>query len=162
LKLKVLALVTALCISIGTIGCTNQAAISALVTTLGNATAAVATIEGATDLAAKLKVDTAAASAAVLAWKSGTPAQNIVQALDIVEADLNLFPVGGKYEALIVLAIGTAQSIIEIVNPGAVPVTAKVSASRQIRLSTPPKNAAQLKKQWNAIAVGSLADARIN
>jgi len=138
-----------------TTGCTNQATISALVTTLGNAAAAIASIEGNASLAQKLQVDTAAAAQAVLNWKSGTSAQNIVQLLTIVQDDLYLFPISSQYVALINLAIGTVNSIILIVNsgnPAPQPQSDVARAPRRsVVLAKTPKNAEQLKKQWNAI-----------
>lgn len=135
----------------------NQNTVAALVTTLGNASASIADIEGNTALAARLQTDTQAAAAAVLAWKQGTPAQNVVQALGIVQADLNLICSNGvpctNYEPLITLSLGTITSIIEIVNPGAAPtMTANVAGTRRtVHLTNPPKTAKDFSKQWNAI-----------
>lgn len=141
-------------------GCTDQSTVSALVTTLGNAAASIASLEGNTSLAQQLQTDTAAASQAVLNWKSGTSAQNVVQAaLNAVQGDLDLIsqiPGAQQYAPLISLAIGTVVSIIEIVNPSAV-------ATAQVRTSAKraPKNSKEFTKDWNALAVGPLAKAAI-
>lgn len=150
-------------------GCTSQTTIAALVTTLGNASASIAAIENNPALANQLKADTAAASAAVLNWKQGTPAQNVVQALNIVQNDLALItgtcqatgasasPVC-QYVPLIDLAIATTTSIIQIVNPGAVPVSANAKMKMGWKA---PKDENQFKKQWNVIVAGNPALANV-
>lgn len=136
-------------------GC-NQNTVAALVTTLGNASASIASLEGNPTLAATLQKDTAAASAAVLNWKQGAPAQDVVQALQLVQADLSLFPATSQYAPLVNLAIGTVVSIIEIVNPNAAPtMTANAAGTmrvRTVKLASPPRNSKQFAAQWNASA----------
>jgi len=132
-------------------GCTNQTTVAALVTTLGNAASAIAALEGNSTLATKLKADTAAASTAVLNWKNGTPAQSVVEALTIVEDDLNLIPIGSRYTPLVTLALGTVISIIQILNPGSTPVAA-ARGRRTVILAHAPKDSKQFKAQWNATA----------
>ena len=138
-------------------GCPAQTTLAALTNTLGTAAASIATLEGNTALAAKLQADTAAAATAIQNWKSGTNAQMAVEAINIVIDDLNLIcPVGGicgPYGPLIVLALGTAQSIIAILNPTATPNAAKVGPNARVNLGHPaPKTAAEFKAQWNGIA----------
>jgi hypothetical protein len=131
----------------------NQNTLATLVTTLGNASASIAALEGNTALAATLKADTAAATTAVLNWKSGTPTQNVIQALNLVEADLNLIPSISQYAALVDLAIGTVESIIEIVQPGASSidsVNTRPGVTHRVYLANAPKNAAQFKAAWQA------------
>ena len=53
----------------------------------------------------QLKADTAAASAAVLAWKKGSAATEVIFALNLVETDLNLIPYAAPYAALIDIGI---------------------------------------------------------
>src|SRR5271170_5276536 len=96
------------------VGCPAQNTIAALTSILGSSAASIASIEGNPTLAAQLQTDTAAAVTAVDNWKSGTPASNVIQALNIVEDDLNLFPVSGPYIPLIDLAIGTVESILAL------------------------------------------------
>ena len=81
---------------------------------LGSTAASIAAIEGNPTLAAKLTTDTAAAVAAINAWKSGTPDSEVILALNLVEDDLNLFPSTGPYVPLIDLAIGTVESILAL------------------------------------------------
>lgn len=136
-------------------GCPTQNTTAALVTVLGNAASTIAALEGNTQLAATLKTDTAAASSAVLNWKKGTPTQNVIQALNLVEADLNLIPGTGKYAPLVDLAVGTVESIMEIVQPGSSSpngVMARPNITHRVYLAKPPKDAAQFQKEWNAIA----------
>ena len=63
-----------------------------------------------------------------------------------------LLPINSKYEPLILLALGTAASIITILNPGAATV-ARINgqSGRRVGLGNPPKNAGQFKAQWNTI-----------
>jgi hypothetical protein len=135
-------------------GCPAQNTTAALVTVLGNAASTIATLEGNTTLAATLKTDTAAASSAVLNWKSGTPTQDVIAALNLVEADLDLVPSVGPYVPLIDLAIGTVESIMEIIQPGSSTpngLTQRLGVSRRVYLAKPPKDAAAFTKSWNAI-----------
>lgn len=132
----------------------NQNTVAALVTELGTASSSIASLEGSTALAAKLKTDTAAASTAVLNWKKGSASTEIVEALNIVETDLNLFPITDQYAPLIDLSIGTIESIMEIVQPGSSStdgVTARVGVTHRVYLAKPPKNADQFKTAWNGI-----------
>jgi len=133
-------------------GCPQQSTLAALVTTLGNAAASVASVEGNATLATKLQTDTAAASTAVLNWKSGTPATEAIEAINIVEDDLQLFPLTGPYVPLIDLALGTAESIIEILNPTATTPSTAHAQRRVVKLTFTPKNKKDFEKQWNAIA----------
>ncbi len=145
-------------------GCTSQTTIAALVTTLGNASASIAQIEGNTSLANQLKADTAAASAAVLNWKKGTPAQSVVEALNLVQNDLALITgscqaVPGamispvcQYVPLIDLAIATTTSIIQIVDPSALPVGMHGTMAKSWKA---PRDASQFKKQWNSICAAN-------
>lgn len=122
----------------------NQSQIASLTNILGTSAANIATIEGNTALATKLTTDTAAAVAAVNAWKSGSPAQEAILALNIVASDLSLFPVTDKYAALIQIAIGTVQSILALI-PGS--TTASVA-----HVSQPLITVKQFKANWNATA----------
>jgi hypothetical protein len=143
----------------GSTGCTNQATVSALVTTLGNACASIAAMEGNSALAEKMQKDTADASTAVLNWKTGTPANDVIQAINIVESDLNDIcalvpsPQCVAYEPLIILALSTAESIIAIVNPKATTAQAHIIMRREVVIKTAgaPKNSDEFKKKWAAI-----------
>lgn len=132
-------------------GCPSQDTLAALVTTLGNSAASIASLEGNTTLSAKLQADTAAAATAIANWKSGSPAQMAIQAINIVEDDLNLFPIAGEYEPLIVLALSTAASIIELLNPQETRVTVKNEKGRHLQLAQAPKTVKDYKTQWNNI-----------
>ena len=153
--MKRIALVTfATLLVIMAAGC-NQNTVAALVTELGSASSSIAALEGNTALAAKLKTDTTAASTAVLNWKKGSATTEVIEALNIVEADLNLFPITDKYAPLVDLAIGTVESIMEIVQPGSSSsngVTALAGVTHRVYLAKPPKSAEQFKTKWNAMA----------
>ena len=144
-------------------GCPSLNSTAALVTVLGNAASTIATLEGNTQLAATLRTDTAAASSAVLNWKKGTPSQNAIQALNLVEADLNLIPRSSTYTPLVDLAIGTVESIIEIVQPGAASITPqnkRVGVTHRVWLANPPKTDAQFRTAWNGIIAANPALAK--
>ena len=159
--IAVLLVATILTIGI-TAACVSQSTLATLVSVLGNATSSIAAIEGNTALATQIKADTAAASSAVLNWKKGTPAQEAIQALNIVMDDLNLIPATGPYVALIDLGIGTVVAILELLPQ---PTSAlknssvhrrQVSAVKITRWENPGK---EFKERWNKIVAtdGALA-----
>jgi len=143
------------------VACTSQSTIAALVSTLGTATASIAALEGNTALAAKVKADTADAAAAVLAWKSGTPSQMVIEALNIVADDLNLIPYVTPYVALIDIGIATIESIITIVaSKSPAPASAvnakRATVRRQVKLAVKtPKTRNQFVKLWNEAAAAN-------
>lgn len=153
---KSLAMVAVFLIaSLSMTGCTSQATIAALINQVGVSVQSLLVIESVTDpaLSARIQADFTAASTAVLNWKKGTPAQDVIQALNIVQADINLIPLNPVDQALIVLAIGTVNSILALL-PGT-PAAATASASFHA-----PKNAKEFKKQWNAIVAANPSLAR--
>jgi hypothetical protein len=137
-------------------GCPSSSqTIASLVQVLGSSAASIASLEGNTSLAQKLQTDTAAAVVAVTNWKAGTVAQDVIEALNLVEDDLNLFPVLGAYGPLIDLAIGTIESILALLPQPAAPAAAHV-AHRAVHLNQPaPKTASAYKSQWNAIVASN-------
>lgn len=143
-----LAIVLCSCVFLA--GCPTQSTFSALTNELGVSAASVAQDLGNSTLAGQITTDTAAAVAAINGWKSGTPAQNVVAAINVVITDLNLIcsqvPNCGPYEPLIALALGTAASIIQIVDPSAAPVT---MTARVGVVLTVPKDKKSYDKQWN-------------
>ena len=141
-------------------GCPSQTTLAALTATLGNAGASIATIEGNAALAQKLQTDTTAAVSAVQNWKPGTPSQNAVQALQLVETDLNLIsqiPGAQQYAPLISLALSTTISIIQIVDPGSVPAAVARAQVGGVTTSGAPKNAKDFKARWYAICASNAA-----
>jgi hypothetical protein len=142
-------------------GC-NQSTVAALVTTFGNASASVAAMQGNAVLATKIRVDTAAASNAVLTWKSGSNAEMAIQAIHIVENDLNLIcdsipaPQCQTYEPLILLALSTADSIIAIIQANS-PASQTLAAGVERKQIDPtaPKNADEFKKRWNSLVTAN-------
>lgn len=141
-------------------GCTpSKAGLIALTNTLSNAAEQVATLEGNTALAATLKTDTAAAVAAINGWTNGTPAQNVIQALNILEDDLNLIPAASPYSSLIDIAIGAVEGILALLPSS---TTASHAVHRSVILTQPaPKTSAEFKKQWNQAAVSRGLNAAI-
>lgn len=150
-------------------GCVAQSTIANLTAILGTSAASIAALEGNPVLAAKLTTDTAAAVSAVQNWKSGTPAQVVIEALNIVEDDLNLIPGTSQYAPLVFLAIGTVESILALLpqtspSDEGLSTTRTVTAHRSVVLTQPaPKSAKAFKAQWNNIvkANPSLAAAAI-
>jgi hypothetical protein len=140
-------------VTISQIGCTSQQTIAELTATLGNAAASLASIENNPTLAAKLKADTATAVTQIQNWKSGTPTAEVIEALNLVEDDLNLIPGTSQYTPLVDLAIGTVESIISLL-PQA-PASATASAinarvSRRVVVKTGIKDKKAFIKAWNA------------
>lgn len=131
----------------------NQNTIAALAQTLGNSAAQVATLENNPALAAKLTADTTAAVSAIQNWKSGSPATEAIEALNLVEDDLSLVPIASQYAPLIDLAIGTVESILSLLpQTQALGNLSAHTARRHVVLQNPPKTAAAFNKQFNAIA----------
>ena len=136
------------------IGCPSQNTIADLANILGTSAASIAQLENQPGLAAKLTTDTAAAVSAIKVWKSGTPAQEAIQAINLVIGDLNLFPQTSQYAPLIILAATTAEAILAILQPPS------ASPAVKGRVSTPkvglaPQNAKEFKQRWNALAPDS-------
>jgi hypothetical protein len=113
-KLRSLTALFLLPIIFAITGCVSQTTLAGLVQTLGATAESVATIEGNSALAAQLQKDVSAASTAVLNWKTGTPVTEVVEALNLVEDDLNLFPVSTQDVAFIDLGIVTVDGILEL------------------------------------------------
>jgi hypothetical protein len=151
----------ALLLTLTIAACTSQSTLSSLVTILGNSTASIAAVEGNASLAAQIKSDTTAASAAVLAWKTGTSTAMAIEALNIVEDDLNLIPNTGPYLPLVDLAIGTVESILALLpQPVATATTtarAKGIQRRTVYIAKPPKDSDHFKSAWNGIVAGNPA-----
>lgn len=148
----------------------NQNTIAALVSTLGNSCSTLAQMQGNTQLAATIKADTATAVADIAAWKPGTDGEMAIQALHILENDLHQIcaTIPGqtgqdcqKYEPLIQLALGTADSIIAIVQPQRVTAKAqKTCPTFDLACKEPkgaPTDAKEFKRQWNAIVAANPA-----
>lgn len=151
MKLKFAALSVCIAFTMATIiGCPSKNVIAALTTTLGNAAASVAQIEGNRQLAEQLQTDTAAAVKAISSWQNGSPAQNAIQALDIVRDDLYLIPAANQYAPLITLAIGTVDSLLQLL-PQPAGVKAQAANHPRVNLPNTPKTSSEFKKQWNDI-----------
>jgi hypothetical protein len=136
-----------LCVSL--IGCPAQSNIAALALVLGNAVANIAALQNNPSLSAKITADTAAAVATINNWKSGTPASEVIEALNLVEDDINLIPSTGPYVPLIDLSIATIESILALLPQ---PATAKARTVTVSPLVTPATTPKDLKKKWNALA----------
>ena len=80
---------------------------------------------------AKYEADAATLLAQLAAWKAGTPAEQVIEAIDLVIADVNMIPVPVQYQAVIAIALAGLASIIAIVNQNSLTggATQKASAT---------------------------------
>jgi hypothetical protein len=154
------AITAALCltfVSLSTAGCASQQTIADLVAVVGTSVASLEALEGNTAAVAKIQSDAAAATAQVLAWKPGSPTQDVTAALNLVEDDLNVLPVSSQDQALVDLAIGTLDQILALIpaTPASPVISATVShiVHRPIVLTAePPKNVKEYTGRWNKLA----------
>ena len=129
--------------------CPTQQTIASFVTIMGNAAAAIAAAENNPALATKIQTDATAAAAAVTNWKAGqTPAQDAIQALNLLQDDLSLIPGTSVYTPLVVICIGAVESILALIPAPPTPVPA---SAKRVSLVGAPKNAKQFKSQWDAV-----------
>jgi hypothetical protein len=158
--MKTLEILMAVCVLLSSIfvsGC-NSNTVADLVITLGNAASSVAALEGNSSLSTKLTADVATAATDIKNWKTGSPTQEVVEALNLVQADLSLFPQTDQYAPLIALSISTVESILEIVVPNpttAFPHTNADSVARAKVSAPAPKTARDFKNRWNAIVAAN-------
>lgn len=135
-----------------TTGCASQQTLAALVSTVGTSVATLEAIEGASpQLIQKVQQDTAIATQDVLNWKQGSPTQDIINALNLVQDDISVLPVPPQDAALVSLAIGTIDQILTIVqvSSGTTPVT--TAKNIHFKLKHQIKNSKEFKKEWNSI-----------
>lgn len=162
------AIVALLCATLVMTGCTpqeEQQTVVSLTTSLSTALVTLENIEGNPASAAKLQTDFAAVISAEANWKSGTPAQDVIEALGIVQADINLLPVSTTDAELVDLGIGLVDQILAllpvpapVVSPAGVTLTNAVYVTgfakpqlRHPKLAKPIKDEKDFKKRWNAI-----------
>lgn len=149
----------ALCISLTVTpvmtGCSKpvQQNVATLAQVLGTSAAQVAALEGNQKLADQITNDTNAAVQAITMFVPGSTAQNVIELINIVMADLSLVPVIGPYAGLIDLALGTAEALIaDFSTKSPTPTTQMAVRVRVIHLPHPPKSRAEYVHQWNLIA----------
>lgn len=160
-------------LAFSTTGCTSQQTAADMITTVGTAVASLEAIEGNTSAVAQIQADFAAASSAVANWKTGTPTQQVAEALALVESDLNLLPVSSQDQALIDLAIGTVDELLTefpatttTTTPAVTTVSFRYASfgdsiaygsgtaqvkHRTVHLAKTPKSKKDFVKQWNAV-----------
>jgi hypothetical protein len=140
--------------TLATAGCASQTTLADLIAIVGTSIASVETIDGNTAAVAKIQTDTAAATTEVLAWKSGTPTTEVIEALNLVEDDLNALPVSTLDTQYIDLAIGTVNEILTLIPASTTTATVVHDAvpHRQVHLAKTPKDAKTYKKIWNGLA----------
>lgn len=114
-----------------TTGC-SQNTIAALVATLGSACSTAAGAAGDAALSQAILADTSTASAQALAWKSGTPTQNVEQALGDLEADLSKIPETAAVAPFIDLGIATIDGILTDIT-GQAPAAATAELGAHLR-----------------------------
>lgn len=161
-SLKKYAVIVLLCaatlfITVPTIGCNEQQSAAQLVEVLGSAVASLGYIEGTPqNLITQVENDTQVAASFIASWKSGTPAQDVIAALNAVESDLYLFPISSEDQALIDLAIGTVEEIMTLVSPSSSAVQAQNRSPRIVPASRSIHNRKDFKASWNGL-IGSNA-----
>lgn len=153
-RLAALVLAASLCFT--ATGCNTQQTAAQIIAVVGTSVASLETLEGAdATLVAKIQADTATASQQVLNWKAGTPSADVIATLNLVEDDLNLFPISPTDQALVNLAIGTVEEIIILINPAPVAAPNALSINAAHRRSVPAvtgvKSKGDYKVRWNAI-----------
>lgn len=164
------AIVALLCATLVMTGCTpqeEQQTVVSLTTSLITALTTLENIEGNPVLAAQLQKDGAAVISAEANWKSGTPAQDVIEALGIVQADINLLPVSTQDQELVDLGIGLVDQILALLPvpaPAAAPAGITLTNAvwmqkgdyltpqlRHPKLAKPIKDEKDFRKRWNAI-----------
>jgi hypothetical protein len=160
-KMKKIYVATMIVAVMVTVAC-SQNTLAALVTTLGTACSAAAGLAGDAAMAQTILADTAKASQQVLNWKSGTPTQDVEQALAIVEADLSAIPETAAVAPFIDLGIATIDGILTDITGQAPPQTASVKpgmAPRAIRhprySGKLPKSGTEFATAWNKLVDGN-------
>jgi hypothetical protein len=112
-------------------GCSAQGTIAALLNEMETAWAALLAATGKV-LPASIQADFAAAVAAVKAWKAGTPAQDVVEALQILANDVApLVPMTPLEAAAVQVILRTIVNIIEEIDPAAAPAQAAKKLARK-------------------------------
>lgn len=132
----------------GAKGCPQRDSLDDLIKTLGNAIALLASVNGNPQLAAKIRADTDSVVALIRVWKQGQDASEIIRAINVLINDIQTLPVPPNFKPLITLALGTLAAIIERLNSNGKPST-------NVRITDPPKNSDEFKRNWDAIRAGS-------
>lgn len=121
--------------------CNDQSVIAGLLSEAISAWNALAAFLGKV-LPASITQAFAQAVAAVQAWKSGTPAQDVVQILQDAIAAINAFAstgvLTGVWAAATQIILGLLVNIIEDIDPAAVPPSASVTQAMLARTAAPP------------------------
>ena len=122
-------------------GCFDQTVVAAL---LGEMSTAWQGFETALGRSLPASVTTAftTAIAAVKAWVPGTPAQDVVQVLQILSTAIGSFvgvgSLTGLEAAAVSVILGTIVNIIEIIDPNAVPPAVATARFHLQKLAKPP------------------------
>ena len=111
-------------------GCNSATTIKALVPVVANAVTQVLTLEGDTAQATRVQQALTAFQTATANWKSGTPSQDVVEAINALAAALDAFPLTSQYAPLIGLALTTLDAILAIVAPGTLTPNVRGAARR--------------------------------
>lgn len=143
-KIVQLPIITLMCILLFVDGC-NRQDLADLATTLANAIAVIAGLQGKPEVGQKLKADALLISQAVRTWKPGMPAGDIVRLINNLIRDLNTLPIDDKYRPFIIMALGTAAHMIDILTQN----TGRPETS--VRLVQPPSTAKEFREDWNAV-----------
>jgi hypothetical protein len=131
----------------------SQSTLATWIATLGSAASQIATIEGDATLATQLQTDTAAAAAAVKNFVPGTDSAVVVEALNLVLSDLNLFTNDPTVTTIVDIAILATEGIIALLPQPSTPVTAAVAQPKVVHhtvvVGTPITTPKEFKRRWN-------------
>ena len=104
--------------------------------------------QGSTTLASNLAALFAVARNSVLTWVKGSPAQDVIQALNNVLAAIARIPVTSGTSVLISIAIAAIEHVIEAIDPSAIPLPSAQAANlKWSRFARTPKEI--YKSAWN-------------
>lgn len=136
---------------------TSRSTLATLTSTFGNAAAMLAALQGSNSLGDSLRQQTQLAVDAINSWREGTPTEHVVQAINLVIDSVTLIcPENGgaacQYRPLVVLVLGTAAHIIDLINSKS--GTANPPHT-MVRIAGPPENAGRFKQIWDDIRAGS-------
>lgn len=162
---KSISLILATVLILGPTGCTNQQTIAALVSIVGSSASAALTL-GGVDAATSTRIngEFQTASQQIAAFVPGTPAEEVIQTLQIATADLGDIPgLNPKAQAYIDLALGTAETLVVLLQKQSGTVVAPsvglsahsvTRTPRVVTLAHPPDTPKAYKKAWDALGGG--------
>ena len=158
-KITSFILATILAFSLVGCGTTSQTTVAAYVGVISTAVETVLAVTG--NGSATLTKDLNTVQTLIAAWKPGTSSQDVVQALNDLAANLDLIPLGTKYDAAIAAAINGADNLISLIQSESVAtnvVTQDVVAVKWSMFKTKPTTTTPRKHVWTGKQIKSSKD----